>query len=362
MSDMRQDLVETLARVQRALAFDFRIVPVAAPDAPIFLAVSVPLNPAVTGTKPRLPSGRGLTQLQAMISSGAEALELRASLAQSHALAIADLPRLSGQAMVQAHDLLSGQAAPLPAQDVYLDCAAVTGERMTTDARSTGCACASTLQDAQRMALFEAIERDAVAFWWHGGVAANALSKELIDTREPRLSWWLERRPRRLVLLGLTTDLGLPVVLAVSSDPDGRHIVTGSAARFDIGSAALAAVTEMIQMEVSFDRALAADHAEARAWLDYASGDLPQFTPSGMEPPTSGYALDDDTLLKRLAGLGLRALTVDLTLPGDPLYCARVLVPGLCDMGGRIDRPRFRQARGILDPAIQLTLHDPEPF
>ena len=362
MSGMRQDQVETLARLQRALAFDFRIVPVAAPDAPIFLAVSIPLTDAVTGTKPRLPSGRGITLPQAMISSGAEALELRASLAQSHASAKVELPRLSGQAMIPALDLLSGQTRPVPAQQVYLDWAAVTGEELTTDARSTGCACGCNLEEAHRMALFEAIERDAVAFWWHGDVAAIPLSNDLIDTQEPRLSWWLEQRPRRFQLLGLTTDVGLPVVLAVSSDPDGRHIVTGSAARFDMGSAALAAVTEMIQMEVSFARALAADNAEARAWFDFATCDLPQFKQRAVDSPITRHAFDDATLLKRLADLGLCALAVDLTLPGDPLYCARVLVPGLCDMGGRIDHPRFRQARGILDPKIPLTHHEPEPF
>ena len=360
MGGMKQDLAETLTSLQRALAFDYRIVQVPVPDAPIFLAAALPLSPTVTGLKPRLPSGRGLSLAQALVSAGAEALELRSSLAQNNRATIAALPRQNGRAVVVARDLLSGAAIQVPAQEVYLDFAALRAEVPSCDARSTGCATAATADEAARLALFECIERDAIALWWHGGVVASALPNDLLDAKAPRLAWWLERRPRRFQLLGLGGDIGLPVVLAVSSDPLGRHVAYGAAARFDMADAALAAVTEMIQTEVSFARALAAGNPEAMAWQDHASTlTLAQFDPPHDGPPAAWAGLDDLALLQRLAALGLCALAVDLSLPGDPLPSLRVLVPGLCDMGGRIDQPRFRQAFG---PAGRPRPHDPEPF
>ena len=90
---MKSNPVETIARLDRALAQDFRIMPLHAPEAPLFLAVALPVDEGVTGLKPRLPAGRGFTPHQAMLAAGAEALELRASLAQRHAEGLARLPR-----------------------------------------------------------------------------------------------------------------------------------------------------------------------------------------------------------------------------------------------------------------------------
>lgn len=360
---MKQDLVETLAQLQRSLAPDYRIIAIDVPDAPIFLAAAVPLAPGVSGQKPRLPSGRGTSRLQAMVSAGAEALELRSSLAQSNPAIIAALHVQHGRAMAEARDLLSGEVVLVPAQEVFLDFAATARGQTYCDARSTGCAAAASVEEAARQALFECIERDAIAFWWHAGVPASALPKDMIDAKGSRISWWLEQRARRFQLLGLASESGLPVVLAVSSDPEGCQVVYGAAARFDRADAALSAVTEMIQTEVSFHHALAAGNDAARAWQDYASVlTLPQFDPPTQGMPASWREFNDATLLQRLADLGLRALAVNLTLKDDPLPTVRVLVPGLCDMGGRIDQPRLRRFCHLADPDARLPAHLPEPF
>ncbi|MFZ1511561.1 MAG: hypothetical protein WAT35_08000, partial [Tabrizicola sp.] len=122
---MKPNPVETIARISRALEPDFTLMPLHAPEAPLFLAVALPTDEGVTGLKPRLPAGRGMTTGQAMIAAGAEALELRASLAQRHLAEMQDLPRRDGLAMVTAVDLLDHAAVAVPAQQVYLDCAAV---------------------------------------------------------------------------------------------------------------------------------------------------------------------------------------------------------------------------------------------
>lgn len=353
---MKPNPAETIARISQALEPDFTVMPLHAPEAPLFLAVALPTDEGVTGLKPRLPAGRGMTTGQAMIAAGAEALELRASLAQRHLAEVQDLPRRDGLAMVTAVDLLSRAAVAVPAQAVYLDCAAVLAETLQEEANSTGCAAGPDRETALATALRECVERDAVALWWHGGRPGAALPLEVIDAQQPRLYWWLHQRRRRTLLLDLTSDIGLPVVVAVSADADGRVVATGTAARPLIADAALAAVTEMVQTEVGIDLAREAGDPEVLAWIRHGSTrDQVQFQ-AGAAAKVS-FALGHEALLQRLATLGHRVLAVDLTLPGDPLASVRVLVPGLCAMRGRTEVPRFaRLCPGVSSATL------PEPY
>lgn len=352
---MKQNPAEMIERLSRELADDFRIMPLDAPEAPLFLSVAMPRDEGLTGLKPRLPAGRGLTRQQATLAAAAEALELRASLAQQHVAALRLLPREAGITMVEATDLLSGATVPVPAQAVYLDCAAVLSEPLQQDADSTGCAVGPDRDKATETALWECVERDAVALWWHGNRRGAGVPLEMIDTHQPRLFWWLHQRARVTRLFDVTTDIGLPVIVAVASDGDGRVVAVGSAARPEAADAALAAVTEMVQTEVGLELARAARDPEALAWAREASvTGQPQFHQGPMRGPTD---LATDALLGRLADLGHRALAVEMTLPGDPMPSMRVLVPGLCAMRGRTDTARFAR----LCPG-QTRLCLPEPY
>jgi thiazole/oxazole-forming peptide maturase SagD family component len=355
---MKRTALDMIASLTRSLAPDFTLVPLEAPASPLFLAIALPLDDGVTGLKPRLPAGRGMTAQQALIAAGAEALELRASLAQHHIADLAALPRTAGLAMAPAVDVLSGAEVPVPAQDVYLDCASVLAEPLRRDANSTGCAVGPDREAALATAVWECVERDAVALWWHGNRPAARLALEVIDAHQPRLFWWLHQRERVTMLLDLTTDIGLPVVAAVSADPDGRCVAMGSAARPVLADAALAAVTEMVQTEVSMELAREAGDPETLAWISHASTNAqPQFQPQSDSRTGDVAPLRQEALLARLADLGHRVLAVDLTLPGDPLPSVRAMIPGLCAMKGRIDTARFARicpdARGP---------HLPEPF
>ena len=339
MSDMQQSQSSLITSLTCALALDFQLHALEEKDRPVFLAVAWPVKEGVTGQKPRLPAGRGLTPSQALIAAGAEALELRASLSQRHLTKLAALPRRDGLAITFARDLLTGQQVPILAQEAWLDCAATLGEPVICDATSTGCATGPTRQVATEVALWECIERDALALWWHGGRVPRPLSLEVLDRLQPRLFWWLSKNRPQTRLLELTSDIGLPVVAAVSSDHEGRHVAVGSAARPSMVDAALAAVTEMFQAEVGMDAARAARDPELLLWDAHASvARQLQFQPVAGTPPQPPA-----DLLQRLAGLGHAVLTVDLTLPDDPLPTMRVIVPGLCAMRGRIDTARFRR-------------------
>lgn len=353
-----------LADIRRSLADDFRLEPVNVDDSPIFLAVAWPTAEGLTGCRPRLPAGRGTTLAQALISSGAEAIEMRASLAQSRLDEIAWLDRPQGVAMIAATDAFDGSIVPVAAQQVFLDFAEVAGEASFADANSTGCATGASWQAAAWAGLLECIERDAMALWWHGFCPCAAASLELIDRQQPRLFWWLERRVRRTMLLNLTCDSDVPVIAAVSADQNGGRIAIGTAARPTIDEAALSAVTEMIQTEVAMTQAIAYGDKECLDWCAYGSILVqPQFRPVLSPASPARPAPDIDGVVRHLSQLGYRVLVVDLTLPGDPLSTVRVMVPGFCAMRGQIDKPRFIHLTGRkAAKGERQRRHDPEPY
>ncbi len=346
---MTRSAAETLAVVEKALEADFRLAPLQLREAPIFMAVAWPRYDGAAGLKPRLPAGRGLTLQQAMLSAGAEALELRASLARNHAHEFPALREHDGQPMVMATDLLRGDSVAVPARAVFLDFNETAGDANGLDAGadSTGCAAGMDRGDATCRALLECIERDAVALWWHGGMQCAGLPLELIDGLQPRLSWWLQDRPRRTVLLDLDSETGVPAVAAVSSEADGTAVALGTAASLDLADAVLAAVTEMIQTEAAMQQAAAAGDPELAIWLERGPVHrMIQFQPLAAQRPRSSGRIDMDTVLRGLDYTGHRALAVDLTLPRDPLPTMRVIVPGFCAMGGRVDPARLETRTG----------------
>ncbi|MFO1057828.1 MAG: YcaO-like family protein [Dongiaceae bacterium] len=123
-------------------------------------------------------------------------------------------------------------------------------------AGSNGLAAGPDRPAAERAAVLELVERDAVAIWWYGRIRRPGLPLAVLDEAGgARLRRWLARRERESWLLELTHDLGIPVVAALSAAPDGSGIAYGFAAGTSLGTAALAAALEMLQSEISLDLA-----------------------------------------------------------------------------------------------------------
>ncbi len=361
---MMQPLADTLANLIQSLADDFQVMPLQTPDAPIFMAVAVPKWDGATGLHPRLPAGRGTSLHHTLLTAAAEALELRASLAQNHPDAAAAAGQGGSPAMVIAQDLLDGHAVPVLAQSVYLDFAAHHGEALLTDANSTGCATGADREDAIFRALLECIERDAVALWWYGGQAHPAIAIDVMDQLQPRLCWWLLGRQRQTRLLDVTTDIGVPVVVAFSFFQNGSAIAIGSAARLTRAEAALAALTEMIQTETAMTQAMGAADSGVVDWISRASiQTMRQFQPAAQVAAASAPEVTLPLILQTLHAIGHRAMVIDLTLTSDPLPTVRVMVPGLCAMGGRIAAARFERLTGKSFAGLHLGPDDIfEPF
>ncbi len=333
--------------LQSALAGEFELVPIEHGEGQVFFSAAIPKMEAATGFKLRLPAGRGMSQQQACFSAAAEALEMRASLAANMHRAQHELFTSQKRKMVFATDLQTGERVAVPAQRVFLDFAKATNEPLFHDADSTGCAAGITRDAATESALLECIERDAMAIWWYGKQSRPHLPAEITDLTQPRLTWWLENRLQETRLIDITSNLGVPVVAAVSNDKDGRMVAIGTAARPALQDAAIAAITEMLQTENALAQALAAGNHEALAWQMQAStARQPQFFPDS----NRGFAhqLENDTksIVDRMAASGLRIYALELTLAGDPLHTVRVISPGLCAMHRQIVPDRIRQNVG----------------
>lgn len=206
---------------------------------------------------------------------------------------------------------------------------------------SCGCAAGPSRDAAAMRAILELVERDAVALWWNGGAsgrplppAAAAAMTSLLDRLRGgitgRYGWALD----------ITTNLGIPAVVALSADNDGRGLACGFAARPDATAAAIAATLEMVQVELGLlvartkhrqggDAALAAPdrrHIE-RAALDVA--DLPLLQPVGKAGPARLAPDVLPGLVRHLAALGIGLWLADLSRPGLRLPVMRALAPGL---------------------------------
>jgi thiazole/oxazole-forming peptide maturase SagD family component len=330
-----------LLNLLESLRGNFEVEELDLPESPVFVAVGIPTGKAVTGLKPRLPAGRGLSASQAMLSAAAESVELSASLAQNCDRSRHTFKIEGGLAHILASNITGGADEYFPAQHVYLDWAATANEPVIYNADSNGCASGATWPEALERALLECIERDAMAIWWYGRQNRHHLPASSLDPLAPRLSWWLGHRQRHYLMIDVTSEIGVPVVAAVSFDDDGRRVAMGSAAALDTGQAAILAVTEMIQMEVSMS--MGPPNDELRHWLTQVSvKEMKQFraciysaerqTRKETEPPT---------IQKQLEKNGHQVFSIDLTRKHDLLFTCRVIAPTLSPLHGAPKRDRI---------------------
>lgn len=210
---------------------------------------------------------------------------------------------------------------------------------------SSGCAAGITREDAALRGLLELIERDAVALWWRGGRRGRPVAPDseagsvsavlLAQARQGqgyRTSW----------LLDITTDVGIPVVVAISTDPDGYGFAVGSGSRLSLVDAARAAVFELCQVELGLrvvaakrqqagDRALnESDHRQLRrAAFNTRQCALLQPETGEFEGLSGAPASSLEDVVERLQARDIAVYAIDLTRPQFLVPVVRVLAPGL---------------------------------
>ncbi len=249
---------------------------------------------------------------------------------------------------MHATRLSDGEAVLVPA-DLCLRRAPGARARALPSAISSGCAAGPTNEAATVAALLELVERDAAALWWDGGRRARAVSLETSAQADaPALISQLRAgsENRMSGLLDITTELEIPCFAAVSCNADGRGFASGLAAGLDPWGAIRRAVLELCQIELGHhivdakrqvrgDAAL--NDADRRKLLRsqridahrddrlHPTGSPRMFLASEQSDPEAGI----DLIVRRLHGLGIEPLVVDLTRSFLGVPVVRALAPGL---------------------------------
>jgi ribosomal protein S12 methylthiotransferase accessory factor len=229
-----------------------------------------------------------------------------------------------------------------------------------TAALSSGVAAGRSFEDAAVRAMLELIERDAAALWWNGGACGRPLACEGDGMAEAtRLLQRLRAGSSERVswVLDISSDLGIPVVVAISVDTEGSGFACGLGAASTQAAAVHRALLELGQMELGLQVAaikqrsgesklneIERRHLTRAARLHAASCTL--LHPRGV-PRTHGDVRTDlgfDALKALLARHKMRAVLIDHTRPDMPIPVVQVICPGLQPLPSGRQTARLRKA------------------
>jgi bacteriocin biosynthesis cyclodehydratase domain-containing protein len=232
-------------------------------------------------------------------------------------------------------------------------------------ADSNGCAAGNTVEEAIVQGFLELIERDSYAIWWYNRLQRPRVDLSQFDDSYVRdLQTQFAATGRRVWMLDITSDLGIPSYVAIShATEDGRDLIEfGSGSHFDARIAALRSLTELNQflslgLTGGRDPGSASHDADAPLNLH----DHRYLTPSN-EPAaqldlsakfgqldTRGQVTACVNLVKQA---GLDFLVLDQTRPDIEVPVVRVIVPGL-----RHFYRRFAPGR-LYDVPVKLAWRD----
>jgi bacteriocin biosynthesis cyclodehydratase domain-containing protein len=232
-------------------------------------------------------------------------------------------------------------------------------------ADSNGCAAGNTIEEAIVQGFLELVERDSYAIWWYNRLERPELDLGQFDDPYVRdLKNQLADTGRRLWVLDITSDLGVPSFVALShAKQDGHDFVEyGSGSHFNARVALLRALTEVNQfLSIGLMGARNAAPSSHQGVTPFYLRDHPYLTPNGHAPVGPGRDSNFGRLDKREQVMtcvnlvkrhGLDFLVLDQTRPDIEVPVVRVLVPGL-----RHFYRRFAPGR-LYDVPVKLGLRD----
>jgi ribosomal protein S12 methylthiotransferase accessory factor len=242
-------------------------------------------------------------------------------------------------------------------------------------ADSNGCAAAPTRAEAIVSGFLEIVERDAVAIWWYNRIRRPAIDPTCFNDPElDKCVAWMAQNHRRLYILDLTHDYGIPVIAAISVNNKASDIAMGFSADFDHLKAVKSALREMLQtyaLKKIIERQIVSGGVEsldqaAQTFISWANSDFVKkhahMRPDGMnrslqikepaQPMGPKEALQ--SCVVRCRQNNQRLLVLDLTSPGAKVSVVRVIMPGM-----RHFRPRFARGRLYQVPVVMGWRPDP---
>ncbi len=213
---------------------------------------------------------------------------------------------------------------------------------------SNGNASGNTLEEAILQGFFELVERDAVALWWYNRLRKPGVAVETFG--EPYLQelaeHYRQHYQREIWALDLTSDLGIPVYVAISKMTEGKEeqLLFGLGCHLDARIALQRAFAEMNQMlgmaHRGEDGELSLDDSETLEWLrhatvanqPYMAADPHQALSRFGDHPVqhSGEFLQDiDHCRSLIEAQGMEMLVLDQTRADVGMPVVKVVVPGL---------------------------------
>lgn len=246
----------------------------------------------------------------------------------------------------------------VPASHVFFDFRGEGARYCKGD--SNGLAGGNCIEEAILQGFLELVERDAVALWWYNRAQRPAVDlTDFKDSYAAALQRYYRSIGRRLWVLDITTDLGIPCMVALSDLTDGRDIIFGFGAHYDPGIALVRALTELNQMLPTVARTmderknqLLPDFADAiHWWEDHAVEGHPYLRPSASgnpRGPTAWPAATSDNLkamvmlcAERAREIGSGMFVYDLTRRDVGLSVVKVVVPPLRHFWRRLGAGRL---------------------
>jgi oxazoline/thiazoline synthase len=211
----------------------------------------------------------------------------------------------------------------------------------------------------------ELVERDSYAIWWYNRSQRAEVDLSQFDDSYVRdLQTQLAETGRRLWVLDITSDLGVPTFVAILHwmQNGQENIEFGSGAHFDRRIALLRALTELNQF---LSVGLMGGGTGEKSSLDGATPlyleQHPFLTPSGnpalqsddsLKAPLDNTRAQVDACVEIARRAGLDFLVLNQTRPDVEVPVVRVIVPGL-----RHFYRRFAPGR-LYDVPVKLGLRD----
>lgn len=206
---------------------------------------------------------------------------------------------------------------------------------------SNGCAAGNTREEAIVQGFLELVERDAYAIWWYNRLQRAELDLSQFDDSYVRdLQGQLADVGRRLWVLDITSDLGIPTYVAITHWVQNGHenIEFGSGAHFDRRIALLRSLTELTQfMSIGMMGGGSGEKPSLDGVTPLRLDEYPFLIPSSapIVPPAPSLRVHDNTrdqvnaCVEIAARAGYDFLVLDQTRPDVEVPVVRVLVPGL---------------------------------
>ncbi|MCK8521167.1 TOMM precursor leader peptide-binding protein [Aquimarina sp. D1M17] len=245
------------------------------------------------------------------------------------------------------YSLTENEFKYLPSGYCYAQYPAEDEKKLFSYPDSNGCAAGNTLEEAILQGFLELVERDAAAIWWYNRIQYPAIDLETVNNAYVNQMFdHYKAIDRSLCVLDITTELGIPVFVAVShniKEDENDQILYAFGAHIDAEIALERAVIELNQLlpvVKSDDKGYLTSDKVFVDWLETAklkdNAYLEPVKDVKKNMKTDYPKLCEPNLydsiqfcIETVKKQGLETLVVDLTQPDVGLPVAKVIVPGL---------------------------------